>query len=171
MQPSVKESHHCQHFGGFSSQLREHRSGNLGHFLSFLRWPQVSHLHYLVSTLIRGEDLVSMPATCRRRSHTRVPSNISRGRRKGCMNHPDRSRMERDIPPLSPHTHAHCQRFMVQGFNGALTHLFLSVYLSPLSHSHTNTHRSVINLPSPPLFLSPSSPPSSLYLLSISLLP
>lgn len=39
-------------------------------------------------------------------THTGAPSNISQGGRKGRIHHSDRARMERDIPPLSPHTHA-----------------------------------------------------------------
>lgn len=49
-------------------------------------------------------------------------------------------------------THMYCQRFIVQGFNGALTHLSLFVYLSPGSHRHTNTHPSIIQH-SLPIFL------------------
>lgn len=103
-------------------------------------------------------------------THTEPPSNISQGRRKGCIHHSDRARMERDIPLLSTHTHMHCRRFIVQGFNGALTHLSHSVYLS---HKHTSIHhsspcfppllcRSFICCPTSPFsFLSSISPFSS----------
>ena len=117
----------------------------LGHFGSFPRRPQVSHLQYLMWALIRGEELPNMLATRWRRSHTQGPPLIfHRGGRKGRIHHTDRARMERDIPPLSPHTHTHRQRFIVQGFNGALTHTHTHThthtFLSWLAHTHTNTH-------------------------------
>lgn len=53
------------------------------------------------------------------------------------------------------HTHMHCQRFIVQGFNGALTPLSLSPCI-PLS-SLTDTHPSIIQLPLPVFLLCLSS--------------
>lgn len=58
------------------------------------------------------------------------------------------------------HTHMHCQRFIVQGFNGALTPLSLSLYPSLLTHRHTSIHHSASASCFPPL--------SFLYLPSIS---
>lgn len=37
-------------------------------------------------------------------TRTGLPANISQEGRKGGIHHSDRARMERDIPPLSPHT-------------------------------------------------------------------
>lgn len=60
-----------------------------------------------IKALIRSEVLSNTLATYCLRSHTSTPttSNISLRGRKGCIYHPDRAWMERDIPPLSPHTH------------------------------------------------------------------
>lgn len=62
------------------------------------------------------------------------------------------------------HSHMHCQRFMVQDFNGALTHLSPSVYLSPRPQGHANTHPSIIQLPLPVFLLFSVFPLSALHL-------
>ncbi len=139
----------------------------LGHFASFPRRPQVSHLQYLMWALIRGEELPNMLATCWLRSHTQSPPLIfHREEEKDAyiiLTEPE----WRETSLCYLHTHTHCQRFIVQGFNGALTLLSLSLYTSLLARTDTqpHIHPSFSFL----CFFSPS--PSFLYLLSISHLP
>lgn len=99
-----------------------------------------------------------MPATCRLRSHTQGSPLIfhREEERDACIILTEPEWRETSLCYL--HTHTHCQRFIVQGFNGALTHTSLSVYLSC---TDTNTHPSIIHFL---LLFSKSSP----YLPSIS---
>lgn len=103
-----------------------------------------------------------MPATCWLRSHTQGLLLIfHREEERGAyiiLTEPE----WRKTSLCYLHTHTHCQRFIVQGFNGALTHLSLSGYRSPFLHRHTNTHPSIIHFPLPQF--SSSSP--SLFSLS-----
>lgn len=78
----------------------------LGHFTSFsqaatcppLITPHVSADKRWRLTKHAGHMLAEI-------THAGLLSNISQGGRKGCMNHFDRARTERDIPLLSPHAH------------------------------------------------------------------
>lgn len=108
-----------------------------------------------------------MLATYRLRSHTQGPPLIfHRKEERGAyiiLTEPE----WRETSPCYLHTHMHCQRFIVQGFNGALTPLSLSLYsLSSQTHKHTSIHHSASSsrFP-PPLSVFPLS------LLSISHLP
>lgn len=106
-----------------------------------------------------------MLATCRLRSHTQGPPLIFHGEEERdayiILTEPE----WRETSLCYLHTHMHCQRFIVQGFNGALTHTSLPLCTS---RTDTQTHTSITHLPLP---LFSSSSPSSLYRLSISRLP
>lgn len=136
----------------------------LGHFASFPWRPQVSHLQYLMWALIRGEELPNTSAACWRRSHAQGSPLIFHRKEKGRHTSFWQSQNGERHPSVIS-THMHCQRFIVQGSNGALTHLFLSVFTSllSLSHSHADTQIHIHQS-----FAFSSSSPSSLYLLSIS---
>lgn len=115
----------------------------VGHFASLPRRPQVFHLQYLMWAPIRREVLSNMLATYWLRSHTQPhPPLIFHGKEERdayiILTEPE----WRETSLCYLHTHMHCQRFIVQGFNGALTPLSLSlpVFLSP--HSRTHIHPS-----------------------------
>lgn len=111
-----------------------------------------------------------MLATCWLRSHTQGPPLIFHREEERdayiILTEPE----WRETSLCYLHTHTQCQRFIVQGFNGALTHLSLSLFLytSLFSRTGTQTH---INPSFSFLFLFSSSFPSFLYPLSISHLP
>lgn len=92
-----------------------------------------------------------MLATYRLRSHTQGPPLIfHRKEERGAyiiLTEPE----WRETSPCYLHTHMHCQRFIVQGFNGALTPLSLSLYsLSSQTHKHTSIHHSASSSCFPP---------------------
>lgn len=80
-----------------------------------------------------------MLATYRLRSHTQGPPLIfHRKEERGAyiiLTEPE----WRETSPCYLHTHMHCQRFIVQGFNGALTPLSLSLSVFPV-FTDTQTH-------------------------------
>lgn len=90
---------------------------------------RVSHQQYLMWALIRGEELPNMLATCWLRSHTQGPPLIFHREEERdayiILTEPE----WRETSLCYLHTHTQCQRFIVQGFNGALTHLSLSLSL------------------------------------------
>lgn len=130
----------------------------LGHSASFPRQPQASHLQYLMWALIRSEVLSNMLATYWLRSHTQGPPLIfHRKEERGAyiiLTEPE----WRETSLCYLHTHMHCQRFIVQGFNGALTPLSLSVF-PVFTDTQTHIHPSFSFL-----FLFSSSSLSFLYL-------
>lgn len=111
-----------------------------------------------------------MLATCWLRSHTQGPPLIfhSEEEREAYIILTEPEWRETSLCYL--HTHTHCQRFIVQGFNGGPTHLSpsLSLYTSLLARTDTNTHPSIIQSLLP---LFSSSSPWFHYQLSISHLP
>lgn len=120
----------------------------LGHFVSFPRRPQVSHLQYLMWALIRGEELPNMSATCWLRSHTQGPPVIFHREEERdayiILTEPE----WRETSLCYLHTHTHCERFIVQGFNGALTHTSLSLCIPLPSLTRTHKHTSIHHSPS-----------------------